>query len=265
MKRFSPTLTFLLFGYAFLYIPLLTLIAYSFNESSIVSVWTGFSFKWYAKLFTNDQILKAGWVSLKIAVVAATVSVVFGTIIALILVRFGRFRGRTLFLAMISAPLVMPDVIMGLSLLFLFVILGTTIGGVFKLGIGAVMVAHITLAMAYVAVLIQTRLSEVDLSLEEAALDLGAYPIKVFFVVTLPIIAPSLFSGWLLAFTLSLDDVVLASFLSAPESTTLPMVIFSSIRYGLNPQINALSTLMIVVVFVGIYIANMLRRRRKLK
>ncbi|MCW2237014.1 ABC transporter permease subunit [Azospirillum canadense] len=263
MKRMGFLSWALWFGYAFLYVPIVLLIVYSFNESRLVTVWGGFSTKWYAELLHNDQLLSAAWLSLEVAAMSATVAVVLGTIAGLALARFGRFRGRTLFGGMITAPLVMPDVITGLSLLLLFVALEQLIGWPDGRGVTTITIAHTTFTMAYVAVIIQSRLVSLDESLEEAAMDLGARPAKVFFVITLPIIAPAIVSGWLLAFTLSLDDVVVASFVSGPGSTTLPMVIFSSVKFGISPQINALATLMVTVVSVGIFIASLIINRQE--
>ncbi|KAA0681342.1 ABC transporter permease subunit [Roseomonas genomospecies 6] len=263
MTRMGKLAWALWFGYAFLYVPIALLIFYSFNESRLVTVWGGFSTKWYAELLQNDQLLGAAWLSLKVAAMSATASVVLGTAAGLALARFGRFRGRTLFGGMITAPLVMPEVITGLSLLLLFVALEQAIGWPDGRGMTTITIAHTTFTMAYVAVIIQSRLVSLDESLEEAAMDLGARPAKVFFVITLPIIAPAIVSGWLLAFTLSLDDVVVASFVSGPGSTTLPMVIFSSVKFGISPQINALATLMMMVVATGIFIASLVMARQE--
>ncbi|WP_353859308.1 ABC transporter permease subunit [Azospirillum formosense] len=263
MKQMGKLAWALWFGYAFLYVPIALLIFYSFNESRLVTVWGGFSTKWYAELLQNDQLLGAAWLSLKVAAMSATASVVLGTVAGLALARFGRFRGRTLFGGMITAPLVMPEVITGLSLLLLFVALEQAIGWPDGRGMTTITIAHTTFTMAYVAVIIQSRLVSLDESLEEAAMDLGARPAKVFFVITLPIIAPAIVSGWLLAFTLSLDDVVVASFVSGPGSTTLPMVIFSSVKFGISPQINALATLMMMVVATGIFIASLVMARQE--
>ncbi len=255
-------LTVLAFGYAFLYIPIISIIVFSFNESRLVTVWSGFSTKWYYELIHNESILKAAWVSLRIATMTATVSVIIGTLAAISIVRFRRFRGRTLFNGLVTAPLVMPDVITGLVLLLLFVSMERLLGWPHGRGIMTITLAHITLATAYVVIIVRERLMDLDTSLEEAALDLGAQPPVVFFRITLPLIAPSLVAGWLLAFTLSLDDVVIASFVSGAGSTTLPMVIFSSIRVGVNPQINALATIVVGIVTTGIILAGILMYRR---
>ena len=255
-------LTCLTFGYGFLYLPITFLVVYSFNDSTRVTVWSRFSMRWYKELFQNDQILEALWVSLKIASVSATASVILGTLAAIITLRFKNFRGKTLFSLMISAPMVMPDMIMGLALLFLFIILQKLTGWPHGLGTGTITIAHITVSMAYVFVVVRARLSDFDRSLEEAALDLGARPTKVFFLITLPIIAPALVAGWLLAFTLSLDDVVIASFLSGPGATTLPMIIFSSVRFGVSPLINALATIIILVVTTGVIAIGLITYRQ---
>jgi putrescine transport system permease protein len=266
-KRPVFLITCLAFGFAFLYLPILSLIIYSFNASKLVTVWAGFSTKWYGALLHNEQILQAAWLSVRIAVVNASFAVCLGTLAGFVLARMGRFRGRTLLSGMTTAPLVMPDVITGLSLLLLFVAMGDMIGWPQGRGVTTITIAHITFSMAYVAVIIQSRLSTMDESIEEAALDLGARPAKVFFVITLPIIAPALISGWLLAFTMSLDDLVIASFVSGPGSSTLPMVIFSKVRLGVSPEINALATIIVLLVAVGIIasaiLLNQLEKRRK--
>lgn len=256
-------ITSLVFGFAFLYIPILSLIVYSFNKSRLVTVWGGFSTQWYGKLFENQQILNAAWLSLKIAAINATGAVILGTLAGLALARFGRFRGRTLFSGMTTAPLVMPEVITGLSLLLLFVAMEQLFGWPAGRGVTTITIAHMTLTMAYVTVIVQSRLSTLDDSLEEAAMDLGARPGKIFFLITLPIIAPALISGWLLAFTISLDDLVIASFVSGPGSSTLPMVIFSKVRLGVSPDINALASIMVLLVTIGVVIAGILIARQE--
>ena len=253
----------LVVGYAFLYAPIVTLIVYSFNKSKLVTVWAGFSTQWYAALLQNDQILQAAWISLRIAAFNATVAVALGTIAGFVLARFRRFRGRTLFTGMITAPLVMPEVITGLSLLLLFVAMEALFGWPSGRGFTTILIAHITFSMAYVAVIVQARLSDMDTSIEEAALDLGAKPAKIFFVVTLPIIAPALIAGWLLSFTMSLDDLVIASFVAGPGSSTLPMVIFSKVRLGVSPEINALATILVAIVAVGTVIAGVVMARQR--
>jgi putrescine transport system permease protein len=261
-----PTWLVLGLGFGFLYLPILVLMFYSFNENKLATVWSGFSLKWYGKLLQNDQMLGAAWVSIKIAFCTATAAVVLGTLAALVMTRMRRFPGKTLFGALITAPLVMPEVILGLSILMLFMSLGSVIGMAPR-GVMSIWIAHVTFTLAFVTVVLSSRMAELDKALEEAAMDLGANRVKVFFLITLPIIAPAMLSAWLLAFTLSLDDVVVASFVSGPSSTTLPMVIFSSARRGLNPQVNALATIMIVVVsaaaFVGWWLMNREEKRRQ--
>ena len=254
---------FLALGFVFLYAPMLSLVVYSFNESKLVTVWSGFSVKWYGELFADEQMMSAAWVSLQIAFFTACASVVLGTMAAMVMTRFRNFRGKTLFGALITAPLVMPEVITGLSVLLLFVSLGEWLGIEIARGMTTIWIAHVTFCMAFVTVVISSRLSELDRSLEEAAMDLGANRLKVFFVITLPIIAPALISGWLLAFTLSLDDLVIASFTSGPSSTTLPMKVFSSVRLGISPKINALATLMIAAVSAAALIAWWLMSREE--
>lgn len=252
----SPFLkTMLAIGFAFLYLPILSLIVYSFNESKLVTVWAGFSVKWYGELFRDEGIMKAAWVSIRIAFFTATASVVLATIAAMVMTRFRPFRGKTLFGALITAPLVMPEVITGLSILLLFVSLGIA------RGMTTIWIAHVTFCVAFVAVVVSSRLRELDKSIEEAAMDLGANRVKVFFLITLPIIMPALVSGWLLAFTLSIDDLVVASFVSGPSSTTLPMKVFSSVRLGLSPKINALATLMVLAVSLAAVLAWWLMAR----
>ena len=259
------TLTMLVLGFVFLYAPILSLVVYSFNESRLVTVWSGFSVKWYGELFRDQQMMAAAWVSVQVAFWTACASVVLGTMAAMVMTRFRDFRGKTLFGALITAPLVMPEVITGLSILLLFVSIGPIIGIGEQRGMLTIWIAHVTFCMAFVTVVISSRLGELDRSLEEAAMDLGANRLKVFFVITLPIIAPALVSGWLLAFTLSLDDLVIASFVSGPSSTTLPMKVFSSVRLGLSPKINALATLMILAVSIAAVIGWWLMTRDEKK
>ncbi len=256
----------LFLGFAFLYIPVASLIFYSFNASKLVTVWGGFSTKWYGELLHNRQILSAAWLSLQVATASATLAVVLGTIAGLVLARFGPFKGRTLLSGLTTAPLVMPEVITGLSLLLLFVTMEQLIGWPAGRGMTTIIIAHVTLTMAYVTVIVQSRLAQMDDSLEEAAMDLGARPFKVFFLITLPIIAPALMSGWLLAFTLSLDDLVITSFVAGPGSSTLPMVIFSKVRLGVSPDINALATILVTIVTIGVIVAGvMMTRQQKAK
>ena len=262
MKRgpFIPIVATL--GFIFLYAPIISLVVFSFNASKLVTVWGGFSTRWYGELFANEQVLGAGLLSLQIAASSATLALILGTLCAVALTRFRRFRGKTLLGAMVSAPLVMPDVITGLSLLLLFVGLQELIGWPAGRGTLTIIIAHATFCMAYVTVVVQSRLSDLDISLEEAAQDLGATPARVFFDITLPIIAPALISGWLLSFTLSLDDLVIASFVAGPDSNTLPMVIFSKMKLGVSPDINALVSVIIGIVALGVVIATVLQLRR---
>jgi putrescine transport system permease protein len=256
-------LSALFLGFAFLYIPVALLIIYSFNASRLVTVWGGFSTKWYGELLRNEQILSAAWLSLKVAALSASLAVALGTLAGLVLARFGPFKGRTLLSGLTTAPLVMPEVITGLSLLLLFVTMEQIIGWPAGRGMTTIVISHITLTMAYVTVIVQSRLAQMDDSLEEAAMDLGARPLKVFFLITLPIIAPALMSGWLLAFTLSLDDLVITSFVAGPGSSTLPMVIFSKVRLGVSPDINALATILVGVVAVGVIVAGYTMSRQQ--
>ena len=246
----------LCFGYAFLYIPIVTMIAWSFNDSRLITVWTGFSFRWYQALWENEQIIDAALLSLRIAFVSATFATLLGTLAALAMVRVGRFRGRTLFSGMLAAPLVMPEVITGLSLLMLFVSLQDLIDWPGRRGATTIAIAHITFALTYVAVVVQARLTAMDQSLEEAAMDLGGRPMGVTLDITLPLIAPAMLSGWLLAFTLSLDDLVIASFVSGPESSTLPMVIYSKVKLGIAPDVNALAAVIVSIVGLGVLAAG---------
>ncbi len=251
------------FGYAFLYIPIVSVMVYSFNDSRLVTLWGGFSLRWYRSLAQDADILSAALLSLEIAVISATVATILGTLAGLALNRLGRFRGRTLLTGMITSPLVMPEIITGISLLFLFITLADWIGWPAQRGATTITIAHITFSMAYVAVVVRSRLGSLDPSLEEAAMDLGGRPLRVFFDITMPMIAPAMVSGWLLAFTLSLDDVVIASFVSGPGSTTLPMLIFSKVRLGVTPDINALATVIIVLVSIGVVTAAWLTRRSR--
>jgi putrescine transport system permease protein len=237
-------------GFGFLYLPILLLVVYSFNSSRLASVWAGFSVKWYGALLRDRQMLEAAWISLKVAFWTACAAMVIGTMAAMVMTRLRRFPGKTLFGVLITAPLVMPEVIIGLSILLMLVSMGGLFGIAPK-GVAAIWVAHVTFTISFVTVVVSSRLQDLDHSLEEAAMDLGANRVKVFFLITLPIIAPALVSGWLLAFTLSLDDVVIASFVAGPNSTTLPMKVFSSVRMGLSPKINALATLMVLAVSIA--------------
>lgn len=243
----------LAFSYAFLYIPIVVMMVFSFNASKLVTVWGGFSTRWYAELLTNEKVLDAAWLSLKVAVISATIATILGTLAAVVLVRFRRFHGRTLFTGMVTAPLVMPEVITGLALLLLFVAMEQAIGWPAGRSMTTIVVAHTTFSLSFVTVVVRSRLSQMDISLEEAAMDLGARPLKVFLAITLPLIAPALLAGWLLAFTLSIDDVVISAFVSGPGASPLPIVIFSKVRLGVSPDINALAT--IVVALVGVVMA----------
>jgi putrescine transport system permease protein len=262
MKQSRLIISILAFGYAFLYIPLVSVIFYSFNDSKLATVWGGFSTRWYGELFRNDQVLDAMFLSLRIAATSATFATILGTMAGLILVRFGRFRGRALFSGMITSPLVMPEVITGLSLLLLFVSLQQLIGWPGQRGFSTITIAHTTFSMAYVAVVVRSRLAAMDESLEEAAMDLGCGPLRVIFDITLPLIVPAMVAGWLLAFTLSLDDLVIASFVSGPGSSTLPMYIFSKVKLGVTPDINALASLIILIVSVGLLLSWAAMRKR---
>jgi putrescine transport system permease protein len=255
--------TAMAFGYAFLYLPVAVVMAFSFNSSRSVSVWAGFSTEWYGRLFANPQIMDAAALSLAIAAIASTLAVIIGTLAGLALARFGRFQGRGLLSLLTSAPLVMPDVMLGISALFLFITLQHLIGWPDGRGMDTITIAHVTLCVCYVTVIVRSRLVQTDHSLEEAAMDLGARPWKVFFLVTLPLIWPALAAGWLLAFTLSLDDVVIASFTSGPGASTLPVVILSKVRFGVTPEINALATLIIGSVCIAVSIAGWLLHRQQ--
>jgi len=264
----SLSTTVLTLGFLFLYVPIISLVVYSFNESKLVTVWSGFSLKWYSALLRDDELLTAAWLSLKIGLMTAFASVVIGTWSGFVLARFGRFRGFTLFTGMINAPLVIPEVIQGISLLLLFVAMEQMLGWPKGRGVITMWIGHVMLCVSYVAIIVQSRVKEMNKSLEEAALDLGATPLKVFFLITLPLISQALMSGWLLSFTLSIDDLVLSAFLSGPGSTTLPLVVFSRVRLGLNPEMNALATIFISLVTIGVVGVNTLlvaRERKRLR
>jgi putrescine transport system permease protein len=260
MRRFSLfNATSLALGFAFLYLPILLLVVYSFNASRLVTVWGGFSLQWYAALLRNEPLIESAWITLRIALVTATLATVLGTLAALALTRYGRFPGRTLFTGLVYAPLVMPEVITGLALLLFFVAVDL------DRGFWTVTLAHTTLTMCFVTVVVQARLVAFDRSLEEAALDLGAPPLRTFLSITLPLIAPSVVAGFLLAFTLSLDDLVIASFNTGPGATTFPIRIYSQVRLGLSPEVNAASTILIAIVACGVVAATLLGKRSVLR
>jgi putrescine transport system permease protein len=265
VKRRSPFLfSIVAFGYAFLYVPIVSVMIYSFNDSRLVTLWGGFSLRWYAGLLNDDDLLNAAFLSLRIAAVSATVATALGALVALALQRLVRFRGRMMLTGMITAPLVMPEIITGLSLLFIFISMADWIGWPASRGATTITIAHITFSMAYVAVVVRSRLASMDESLEEAAMDLGGRPLAVFFDVTVPLLLPALVSGWLLSFTLSLDDLVISSFVSGPGATTLPMLIFAKVRLGVTPDINAIATIIIVFVMLGVGIAALVGNRNRL-
>lgn len=261
MRKPDFSTAILIIGLIFLYAPMVTLIIYSFNASRLVTVWTGFSTKWYFELFQDSQLMDAVWVSLRIAFYNACMAVTLGTMAAYIMTRFRRFKGRAIFSGMITAPMVMPDVITGLSLLLMFVTLSDLIGWPADRGMLTIWIAHVTFSTSYVAVIVGSRLREVDTTIEDAAMDLGASPLKIFFLITIPSVSSALVAGWLIAFTLSLDDLVIASFISGPSATTLPMVVFSSVRLGVSPKINALATLIILLVSIVAIISWWFMRR----
>ena len=259
-RRFSLfNATSLALGLAFLYLPILLLVVYSFNASRLVTVWGGFSLQWYGALLRNEALIDAAWITLRIAFLTATLATVLGTLAALALTRYGRFPGRTLFTGLVYAPMVMPEVITGLALLLFFVAVDL------DRGFWTVTLAHTTLTMCFVTVVVQARLVAFDRSLEEAALDLGAPPLRTFFSITLPLIAPSVIAGFLLAFTLSLDDLVIASFNTGPGATTLPIRIYSQVRLGLSPEVNAASTILIGIVATGVVVATLVSKRSLLR
>jgi putrescine transport system permease protein len=249
--------------YAFLYLPIALLVIYSFNASKLVTVWGGFSTKWYGELLQDHQVLDAAWLSLKIAFVNACLATTLGTLAAVVLVRFRRFPGRALFTGMVSAPLVMPEIITGLALLLLFVGMEQMLGWPDGRSMTTIVIAHVTFSLSFVTVVVRSRLASMDRSLEEAAMDLGARPLTVFLKITLPIIAPALAAGWLLAFTLSVDDVVISAFVSGPGSTPLPIVIFSKVRLGVSPEINALATIVVALVGIAIAVAGRVMMTRE--
>jgi putrescine transport system permease protein len=253
-----PALWLAIIGFGILYVPVVVMVIYSFNASRLVSVWAGFSTRWYGELMQNDQVLSALAKSLWVAVNAATLSTIFGVLIALAFVRYGNFRFRLLLSALASTPLVMPEVVTGLSLLLLFIAMEGFFGWPAGRGIDTIIIAHTTFGMCFAAVVVQSRLRDFDMSIEEAASDLGATQPYIFFSITLPIIAPAVVAAWLLAFTLSFDDLVIASFVSGPGSSTLPIVVFSKVRLGVTPEINALATIMIALVAASVIAASII-------
>ena len=250
-------------GFAFLYVPIVTMVAYSFNESELVTVWTGFSVRWYGVLLRDDEMLRAARLSVEIALLAATGATVVGTLAGYVLARFRRFRGRVLFAGMIAAPLVMPEIVTGIALLLMYVGSETLFGWPHGRGVATVTLSHVTFGAAFVAIIVQSRLAGTDMSVEEAAADLGARPVPLFFLITVPLLAPALVASWLLAFALSMDDVVISEFTTGPTSTTLPLVIFSAIRHGVKPEVNAFATLLIAVVVIATAGMTVLRRNAR--
>lgn len=253
--------TCLFVGFAFFYVPIFSMIVFSFNRSRLATVWGGFSTEWYFKLFANKQVINAALLSLEIALVSATIATILGTMAGIALARFRRFRGRTLFSGFVTAPLIMPEVITGISMLMLFILMGQYIGWPGKRGFTTVTIAHITFSLTFVTTIVQSRLTSMDISIEEAAMDLGSKPWEVLKDVTLPIIAPAIMSGWLLAFTISLDDVVITNFTTGPGATTLPILIWSKVKLGVTPDINALASIIIVVVGICVGIAGVVMNR----
>ena len=253
--------TCLFIGFAFFYVPILSMIFFSFNKSRLATVWGGFSTEWYFKLFANKQVINAALLSLEIALVSATIATILGTMAGIALARFRRFRGRTLFSGFVTAPLIMPEVITGISMLMLFILMGQYIGWPGKRGFTTVTIAHITFSLTFVTTIVQSRLSSMDISIEEAAMDLGSKPWEVLKDVTLPIIMPAIMSGWLLAFTISLDDVVITNFTTGPGATTLPILIWSKVKLGVTPDINALASIVIVIVGICVGIAGIIMNR----
>jgi len=250
--------------FAFLYAPIVSVVVYSFNDSKLVTVWGGFTLdRWYIALANDRQIIDAAVLSLEIAAISSTLATILGTVAGYVLVRFPKFMGRTAFSGMVNAPLVMPEVITGLSMLLLFISMEQLIGWPQGRGLTTVVIAHVTFTLSYIAVVMRSRFLTLDLSLEEAAQDLGARPLKVFFVITLPIVLPAIVSGWLLGFTISLDDLVITSFTNGPGTTTLPQVVFSKVRLGLDPKINALATIIIAIVSIGVIFATIHMRRQE--
>jgi putrescine transport system permease protein len=254
-------ITALCFGFAFLYVPILSMMVYSFNGSRLASVWGGFSVKWYVSLLSNEKVIDALILSLKIAFISASVATILGTMAGIALVRFGRFRGRTLFSGLVTAPLIMPEIITGISLLIFFILMGHLVGWPSSRGFTTITLAHITFSMVFVTTIVSARMQQADRAIEEAAIDLGSRPWQALFDITLPVISPAIWSGWLLAFTISLDDVVITTFTTGPGSTTLPLLIWSKVKLGVTPDINALATLMVVTVGAGVIAAGIIMNR----
>ena len=262
MKQRSTFLfSVLAFGLAFLYVPIFSMIFFSFNKSRLATVWGEFSTQWYGKLFSNSQVIDAAILSLKIALLSATLATILGTMAGLALARFRQFRGRALMSGLVTAPLIMPEVITGISSLLLFIMMAEWLGWPSQRGFTTITIAHITFSMTYVTVIVQSRLAAMDMSIEEAAMDLGSRPWQVLRDVTLPIISPAILSGWLLAFTISLDDVVITSFTTGPGYTTLPMLIWSKVKLGVTPDINALASVIVAVVAIGVAISAVVLTR----
>jgi putrescine transport system permease protein len=260
-RRPTFLITALCFGFAFLYVPILSMMVYSFNGSRLATVWGGFSVKWYVSLLSNEKVIDALILSLKIAFISASVATILGTMAGIALVRFGKFRGRTLFSGLVTAPLIMPEVITGISLLIFFILMGHLIGWPSSRGFTTITLAHITFSMVFVTTIVSARMQQADRAIEEAAIDLGSRPWQVLFDITLPVISPAIWSGWLLAFTISLDDVVITTFTTGPGSTTLPLLIWSKVKLGVTPDINALATLMVVTVGAGVIAAGIIMNR----
>ena len=262
MKRSNTfLLTMLGFGFAFFYVPILSMIAYSFNASRLATVWGGFSTKWYTTLLSNAQVGKALWLSLEIALLSSTIATILGTMAGIALARFTKFRGRTLFSGLVTAPLVMPEVITGISSLIFFILMAQYVGWPSSRGFTTVTLAHITFSMVFVTTIVQSRMLSADRAIEEAAMDLGARPWQVLRDVTLPVIAPAILSGWLLAFTISMDDVVITNFTTGPGTTTLPILIWSKVKLGVTPDINALATLIVLTVGLCVLAAGVMMSR----
>lgn len=261
MKK-SPWLNlYLLIGFIFLYLPILILVLYSFNASRLVTFWGGWSLHWYQVLFHDDNVISAAWLSIRIACVASSIAICLGTMLAVVLRKYRSFRGKTLLYGMSVAPIILPDVVSGLSLLLLFVSLESLIGWPSTQGFNTILMAHITFCTAYASIVIQTRLSNLDPALEEAAQDLGASPSQTFFWVTLPQLVPALMAAWLLSFTLSIDDVVITTFVAGPSSTTLPMYLFSTVKTGVTPELNAIASILIGIVVLGLVVAGFFKRQ----